>query len=134
DETRDEKYRAEYEGVLYPRAGTLGGCTAHNAMITVVPHDSDWKHIAELTKDDSWAADKMWKYFQRVERCLYREAPKPGEKDPTGHGYNGWLATSCVDPTIAVGDRKVVRTMMSSMRWAALRFWYRGLLWRIKHY
>ena len=24
-------------GVLYPRAGTLGGCTAHNAMIFVVP-------------------------------------------------------------------------------------------------
>src|SRR5215510_6070689 len=26
------------QGVLYPRAGTLGGCTAHNAMITVYPH------------------------------------------------------------------------------------------------
>ena len=29
-------------GVLYPRASTLGGCTAHNAMILMVPHDSDW--------------------------------------------------------------------------------------------
>src|SRR5882724_6919748 len=34
DETqqlRDPKYVAERGGVLYPRAGTLGGCTAHNA-------------------------------------------------------------------------------------------------------
>ena len=30
------------DGVWYPRAGTLGGCTAHNAMITVIPQDSDW--------------------------------------------------------------------------------------------
>ena len=36
DETRqqrDPKYRPEHEGVLYPRCATLGGCTAHNAMI-----------------------------------------------------------------------------------------------------
>ena len=39
-------------GILYPRAGTLGGCTAHNAMITVYPHASDWDHIAQLTGDD----------------------------------------------------------------------------------
>src|SRR5580658_2516439 len=37
---RDPKYRYEWDGrrvdgVLYPRAGTLGGCTAHNAMIFV---------------------------------------------------------------------------------------------------
>src|SRR5688500_530218 len=39
-EQRDPKYRKEHGGVFYPRAGTLGGCTAHNAMITMVPHDS----------------------------------------------------------------------------------------------
>src|SRR4051812_12940256 len=38
DEERDPKYRADRGGVFYPRAGTLGGCTAHNAMITMVPH------------------------------------------------------------------------------------------------
>src|SRR5262249_38611028 len=39
---RDPNYRETYngnrvDGVLYPRAGTLGGCTAHNAMIFVAP-------------------------------------------------------------------------------------------------
>lgn len=48
---RDEKYRENWngqrvDGVLYPRAGTLGGCTAHNAMIMVYPHNADWDGIA----------------------------------------------------------------------------------------
>ena len=50
---RDPKYREVWDekrvdGVLYPRAGALGGCTAHNAMILVYPHDADWDGIAEL--------------------------------------------------------------------------------------
>jgi choline dehydrogenase-like flavoprotein len=41
NQEKDPKYRRDYRGVpvngvLYPRAGTLGGCTAHNAMILVV--------------------------------------------------------------------------------------------------
>jgi choline dehydrogenase len=134
NEKRDTKYQEAQEGVLYPRAGTLGGCTAHNAMITVVPHDSDWNGIADLTKDESWRAENMWKYFERVERCLYREPPKPGEDNPSGHGYKGWLATSHVDASIGFGDKEVVKTILSSLWWAALRYWYRGLIWRIKRF
>ena len=53
---RDPKYRDTFDeqtvdGVLYPRAGTLGGCTAHNAMILVYPHNADWNQIADLTGD-----------------------------------------------------------------------------------
>src|SRR5580692_11358610 len=53
---RDPKYCETWEGkpvdgVLYPRAGTLGGCTAHNAMILVYPHNKDWDYIAQLTGD-----------------------------------------------------------------------------------
>lgn len=64
-------------GVLYPRAGALGGCTAHNAMITIVPHDSDWNRIAELTGDGSWQADRMHPYADRVLRWLGREFADP---------------------------------------------------------
>jgi choline dehydrogenase len=46
---RDSKYVPEYDGVFYPRAATLGGCTAHNAMITVYPQNNDWDSIAALT-------------------------------------------------------------------------------------
>src|SRR5713226_3720379 len=74
---RDDKYLAEYDGqpvdgVLYPRSGTLGGCTAHNAMITVYPHNADWDDLAKLTSDPSWSAENMRKYFERMENCNHR--------------------------------------------------------------
>ena len=70
-QNNDTKRDKDGKGIWYPRAGTLGGCTAHNAMITVYPHESDWDRIAQLTGDESWSSDKMRKYFQRVERCQY---------------------------------------------------------------
>ncbi|KAK2590292.1 hypothetical protein QQS21_012029 [Conoideocrella luteorostrata] len=74
-------------GTLYPRTGTLGGCTAHNALITIYPHQSDFQFIAHLTGDSSWAPDNMRKYFVKMEHTRYL---RPGAK---GHGYNGWLNT-----------------------------------------
>ena len=41
----NSNYTAD-KGVLYPRAATLGGCTAHNAMITMYHENSDWENIA----------------------------------------------------------------------------------------
>ncbi len=125
EENRDPKYREKDGGVLYPRAGTLGGCTAHNAMITVVPHDSDWEHVADLTGDETWRAKNMWQYFQRVERCHYQEPPAPDHNDPTGHGYDGWLGTSKVDPAIAIGDVGVAQMMIGLLRTAADKFGFR---------
>ena len=61
--------------IWYPRAGSFGGCTAHNAMITVVPQDRDWNGIAELTGDSTWRADQMRRYFERLENCHYVPAP-----------------------------------------------------------
>src|SRR5262245_4600251 len=134
DEDRDEKYRKERDGVLYPRAGTLGGCTAHNAMITVVPHDSDWDDIAHRTNDETWHADNMWRYWQRVEHCQYLKPPPPGEQDPSGHGFYGWLGTDTVDPSIAIGDKNVRKTIGSTLARAARRFWYRGMFRRLFHF
>jgi choline dehydrogenase len=123
--------------VWYPRAGTLGGCTAHNAMITVTPQNSDWDYIAELTKDESWRADNMNKYFTRLENCGY--VPKPGSlkyilkglvwsvialrhgrKDwrdwRHGHGFEGWLNTSEADPRLALKDWKIVRILVKAVK------------------
>ncbi|WP_375485460.1 hypothetical protein [uncultured Mycobacterium sp.] len=76
---RDNKYVPARDGVFYPRAATLGGCTAHNAMITVYPHVEDWKRIAKLTRDGSWAPRKMRAYFERLEDFRYggRLRPRP---------------------------------------------------------
>ncbi len=89
-------YRGRDANVLYPRARTLGGCTAHNAMIFVYPHDEDWEAIAKLTCDESWSAKRMRRYFERLEKCSYR----PLERflsifgiNPSRHGFRGWLRT-----------------------------------------
>jgi choline dehydrogenase len=46
-------------GILYPRAGTLGGCSAHNAMITIYPHESDWVNIQTITGGKSMGVSKF---------------------------------------------------------------------------
>ncbi|MFC4334202.1 GMC family oxidoreductase [Salininema proteolyticum] len=56
----------EQQGVLYPRASTLGGCTAHNAMVTMCPEPSDWEHVRELTGDADWGAEPMWERWERL--------------------------------------------------------------------
>ncbi len=112
---RDKKYRAEKGGIFYPRAGTLGGCTAHNAMITVYGHGSDWDHIAQLTGDPSWAADKMRSYFERLERCGYVPKPGPGQPNPTRHGWEGWLDTTGVDLSLVFGDKALLQTILDAI-------------------
>ncbi|KAJ4338020.1 hypothetical protein N0V95_008171 [Ascochyta clinopodiicola] len=77
------------KGTLYPRAASLGGCTAHNVLIAVYPHQSDFEYIASLTGDSSWAPDVMRKYFVKLERNAYLTSGK-------GHGYKGCNKTNAI--------------------------------------
>lgn len=126
---RDPKFTATYQneevnGVLYPRAGCLGGCTAHNAMITVYPHNADWDYIADLTGDISWRADKMRGYFQKMENCKHRPFNRLMDKlriNPSRHGWNGWLSTELALPKCALGDGDLVKVIADSAEAALLK-------------
>jgi choline dehydrogenase len=112
---RDNKLQPE--GIYYPRAGTLGGCTAHNAMILTAPPDSDWDGIAALTGDASWRAPLMRRYFQRLEACRYHPVWRALSRlglNPTGHGWNGWLPTECAMPWQVFEDRRLLATLIES--------------------
>ncbi|GLI39961.1 GMC family oxidoreductase N-terminal domain-containing protein [Geobacter hydrogenophilus] len=123
--------------VWYPRAGALGGCTAHNAMITVLPQDSDWDYIARITGDDSWQGEKMRSYFTRIENCSY--VPPPGSpkavirgilsslidvvkgdldwfESGKSHGFGGWLATSTADPDLVLKDSQLLVTVLKCVK------------------
>jgi choline dehydrogenase len=123
--------------VWYPRAGTLGGCTAHNAMITVLPQSSDWNYIADVTGDPSWRAENMHHYFARLENCKY--VPKPdsvqgiakgilssiaeilkGDHDwrdwTHGHGFDGWLPTCEADPKLALKDPEIIALLVNGVK------------------
>lgn len=105
---RDPKFVGSQDGILYPRAGALGGCTAHNAMITIYPSNTDWDRIAEITGDDSWNADAMRKYFQKVEKCGYL----PPKKIIEGrHGDSGWLVTEKTDSAGIPDDWELQTTL-----------------------
>jgi choline dehydrogenase-like flavoprotein len=110
----DPKYCEERDGVLYPRAGTLGGCTAHNAQILVYPHNSDWEYIADLMQDASWQPDRMRTYFERLENChhrpLHRWLSKVGF-NPSRHGWKGWLRTEKAIPVAAILKKDLFQTL-----------------------
>jgi choline dehydrogenase len=121
----DPKFDDEKGGIFYPRCSSLGGCTVHNAMITIYPDNSDWDHIAEITGDSSWSARRMRMYFERIERCHYDgwfgllwRARNMLHKvlrgvgiywNPGRHGYDGWLQTETTDPKLAFQDAQLSR-------------------------
>jgi len=64
----DSKWDGERNGIFYPRAATVGGCTVHNAMITMCGPSVDWDEIAKITNDHSWSGERMRTYFERLEK------------------------------------------------------------------
>jgi choline dehydrogenase len=135
---RDWKRREK--GVFYPRAGTLGGCTAHNAMIFITPQDSDWRSLAEHVGDESWGPEAMAGWQRKVEQCRHRPLRRllaRMGRDGSGHGWDGWLPVERAMPAQAFADAPM-RAMLEkgamaasrgiSGPWQALRRLLRGKL------
>ena len=124
-EKRDKTNYVPGKGIFYPRAGTLGGCTAHHAMIFVAPHNSDWNDIAELTGDKTWRAWPMRKYFQKLERCGYLNRPWYRRVNFGRHGFNGWVPTSIADATLLLRDSHLLRLVMGAVQTCfSCKVWY----------
>lgn len=117
-QARDPNYVPRENGVLYPRSSAVGGCTAHNAMITVYPHNEDWQEIADITGDASWHPDNMRRYFERMEdnhhRPVQRGLSRALGLNPSRHGYDGWLSTEVSVPLAALGDKTLVEVLERS--------------------
>lgn len=91
------------KGILYPRTATLGGCTAHNALVAIYPDRDDFQGIADLTGDSSWDPDNMRKYFVRLEDLNYTVT------STEGHGTDGWLGTSVAPVALALADNQLLQ-------------------------
>lgn len=98
------------KGVLYPRAATLGGCTAHNALVAVYPHQKDFQYIADLTGDSSWLPANIRKYFVKLERNRYLQSIFS-----SGHGYDGWLTTDQAPATLAITDPVLLSMIVGTL-------------------
>ncbi|KAE9568534.1 Choline dehydrogenase [Colletotrichum fructicola] len=79
---------AELMGVHYPRGATIGGSAVVNAMGTLLPSDSDWDYMANITGDESWGHENMRRMFEKVEKNNYLPEGTPG------HGFGGILETN----------------------------------------
>ncbi|EFQ33759.1 GMC oxidoreductase [Colletotrichum graminicola M1.001] len=96
------------KGILYPRTGALGGCSQHNALVTIKPTRKDWSYIASITGDDSWAPDVMDRYFEKLEAARYLPS------SVVGHGLNGWLQTRVTPVTLIAEDLKVASLVVAA--------------------
>jgi choline dehydrogenase len=142
----DSKFVPDRDGVLYPRSGTLGGCTAHNAMITVYPQNGDWDRIAQITGDTSWRSENMRRYFERLESCNYIGRPRAYPSNPLlasilrripllsklfgnpgRHGFDGWLATCVADPGLVIKDGQLLRVIKAAAKGALVELLGRPL-------
>ncbi|ROT36766.1 alcohol oxidase [Sodiomyces alkalinus F11] len=85
---------AEVLGVNYPRGATLGGSSVINAGAVLLPNDSDWNYVKNITGDGTWSAANMRRIFAKLERNTY--LPEGTE----GHGFDGY-----VDVTIGDGNQ-----------------------------
>jgi choline dehydrogenase len=114
-EERHPLFLKDENGILYPRASTLGGCTSHHAMVFIAPHNSDWRYIRDITGDPSWSPWRMRRYFKRLERCRYA-AKWPWSRwlNWGRHGFDGWLSTSVADPTLLLRDAVLARVVIAA--------------------
>ena len=107
------------DGVFYPRASAVGGCTTHHALITVYPHNSDWQDIVERTGDWTWNPQNMRRYFQQLEQCNYRPFARFFANvlgfNPTRHGFNGWLPTKVANLKLLKRDKQLQKLLLDSV-------------------
>jgi choline dehydrogenase len=76
-ENHGMRFVKKEQGMLYPRASTVGGCTTHHVMLMLPPQASDWKSMEKLLDDTSWNPVHMKKYFERVLEWLPIEFASP---------------------------------------------------------
>lgn len=108
---------------LYPRSYALGGCTAHHAMIAVVPTDEDWREIERRTGDPSWGPVPMRQLYRRMERSTrgrhltifghwwahLLDWWDPARSASAERGDRGWLDVTLSDPHVVIHDKALVR-------------------------
>jgi choline dehydrogenase len=117
------------EGVFYPRSQGIGGCTIHNAMITICGPSEDWDEIAELTLDSSWRGEQMRAYFERIECCNYDSNGRATlwnkitsffrstlDWDSGRHGHSGWLQTTMSDLRLVLKDKKFFKIILDTTK------------------
>ncbi len=103
-------------GILYPRGSALGGSTAVNAMVTVLPSPSDWNRLAELADEPAFRARAMAPYYARVREWLGIELPSPSlvADDPKAAAMIGAAVAEAGDPSAPIAQASELAKVLSN--------------------
>lgn len=90
---QNSKFVQSRNGILYPRASALGGCTNVNALIHLYPDHQDWDYIMRITGDRSWGSEFMYQHFRRLRSDLKTAADVDAitKKTHVKEFEKGWL-------------------------------------------
>lgn len=87
------------EGVYYPRASGLGGCTRVNALISLYPDHQDWNNIAKKTNDGTWSSGEMRRIYDGMQK-----------------GNGGWLNLSQASPLTIFKDQFLTQMAIAALQ------------------
>lgn len=103
-ELGNSKYLKDQQGVYYPRASGVGGCTRVNALINLYPDHNDWKNLAANLDDQSWSPSSMYQLYQGMQK-----------------NNGGWLNLSQANPTTLAKDTMLVKMLAASLAMDAVK-------------
>ncbi len=120
DDRQDSKFVKEENGILYPRASALGGCTIHNAMITMNADPQDWDYIKKITGDKSWNHKSMQDLFSyRIRNKRYGSGIFSGNRYESSRYYRGsegsWLNNERPNPALVFSDPNLRSATLGSI-------------------
>ncbi len=98
-ERLNSKYQTEQQGIYYPRASGLGGCTRVNALISLYPDHQDWKGLStKLGNDRRFSPEAMAKVFYNMQK-----------------ENGGWINFSQASPATLVKDRFLIKMALAAL-------------------
>jgi choline dehydrogenase len=100
-ERTNSKFQKKEQGVYYPRASGLGGCTRVNALISLYPDHQDWANLSQqLNGDIKFSPQAMAKVFKDMQ---------------LGNSKNSWLNLTQADPKTLIKDRFLIKMALAAI-------------------
>ncbi len=100
-ETLNSKYQKNEDGIYYPRASGLGGCTRVNALISLYPDHQDWQNFSSsnhLGSKSRFTPKDMAEVFRRMQK-----------------ENGGWINFSQANPTTLLQDRFLTKMALAAL-------------------
>lgn len=100
-EKMNSKYQTKEQGIYYPRAAGVGGCTRVNALIHLYPDYQDWQNFARpdrFGERSPFTPKTMEGVFQRMQK-----------------ENGGWLHLTQANPTTLLKDRFLTKMALAAL-------------------